>query len=81
MTIKFEVGQTYADRSACDHECVFAHTILRRTPKTVAIEVHGKIVTRGIFVYDGVEQIKPYGTYSMCAVLSADRTLARVEGK
>jgi hypothetical protein len=47
--------------------------ILGRTAKTVTIARHGKQVRRGIFVYNGVEQFKPFGTYSMCAIISADK--------
>jgi hypothetical protein len=28
---------------------------------------------RGVHVSDGVEHCKPHGTYSMCAIISADR--------
>jgi hypothetical protein len=28
---------------------------------------------RGAYVHDGVEHCEPHGTYSMCAVISADR--------
>ena len=69
---KFEIGQTYATRSICDHDTWFRFTILARTAKTVTIKVNGNIVRRGLTDYDGVEQFKPYGSYSMCAVIGAD---------
>ena len=28
---------------------------------------------RGVYVHDGVQHCKPHGTYSMCAIISADR--------
>ena len=28
---------------------------------------------RGVSVFDGVEQFKPFGTYSMCAIVRADK--------
>ena len=28
---QFQVGKTYATRSACDHDCIFSFTILART--------------------------------------------------
>jgi hypothetical protein len=71
--MKFEVGKTYATRSICDHDCIFSFVIRARTAKTVTVDVHGKTVKRGIQVYEGVEQFKPFGTYSMCAVISADK--------
>jgi hypothetical protein len=51
---------------------VFSFTILARTAKSVTVDVHGKTVRRGISVYEGVEQFKPFGSYSMCAIISAD---------
>jgi len=73
---QFRIGHTYYDRSACDHECIFEFTILARTAKTVTIEQRGKISKRGLSVYDGIEQFKPFGTYSMCTIISADREVA-----
>ena len=76
MTKQFQIGRTYFDRSACDYDCIFSFTILARTAKTVTIENHGKIPKRGLTVYDGVEQFKPFGTYSMCAIVRADKIAA-----
>jgi hypothetical protein len=70
---QFEVGKTYATRSIGDHECIFSFTILARTAKQVTVEVHGKIVKRGVNVWEGVEEFKPFGTYSMCAVIRATK--------
>lgn len=75
MSIQFQVGRTYYDRSACDCDTIFSFNILARTAKSVTIEVHGRTQRRGITVYDGVEQFKPFGTYSMCAVVCADKPL------
>ena len=72
MTTQFQVGKTYSTRSICDHECIFSFTILARTAKSVTVKVSGKIVRRGLTIYDGVEQFKPFGSYSMCAVIGAD---------
>lgn len=72
MTKQFQIGKTYATRSICDYDTWFAFTILGRTAKQVTVKVNGKIVRRGLSVYDGCEQFKPYGTYSMCAIIGAD---------
>ena len=72
----FEVGKTYATRSICDHDCIYSFTILSRTAKQVTVDVHGKTVRRGLSVADGVEQFKPFGSYSMCAIISADKQAA-----
>jgi len=73
MTTTFQVGRTYFDRSACDYDCVFKFTILDRTAKSVVVNVHGKTKRRGLSIYEGVEQFRPFGSYSMCAVVRADR--------
>jgi hypothetical protein len=74
----FQVGKTYFDRSLCDYDCIFSFTILGRTDKSVTVNVHGKTVRRALFVWDGAERFKPFGTYSMCAVVSADKELMSV---
>lgn len=76
MTTQFQIGRTYYDRSICDHECIFSFTILARTAKTITTKVSGKIVKRGLSTYEGVEQFKPFGTYSMCSVVNASRLSA-----
>jgi hypothetical protein len=73
MTMKFEVGKTYATRSICDSECVFSFTILGRTAKTVTTEVHGKVVRRGLSLWNGVEMFRPFGNYSMAAIITAEK--------
>jgi hypothetical protein len=70
----FQVGRTYFDRSACDHECIFRFTITGRTAKTVSYTTReGKVQRRGVTVWDGVEQFLPFGRYSMCAIVRADK--------
>jgi hypothetical protein len=75
MTKQFQVGQTYFDRSICDYNCIFSFTILARTAKSVTVNVHGNTVRRGLNVYNGVEQFKPFGSYSMCTIIGADKEL------
>ena len=72
-TTAFQTGTTYYTRSIGDHDCIFSFEILRRTAKTVRVQVNGKIVNRGLTIYEGVEQFKPFGNYSMCAIIRADR--------
>ncbi len=74
MTTTFEVGQTYATRSLCDHDCIFSFTILDRTAKSVFIDMNGKRVRKGLTIWNGVEQFRPFGTYSMCTIIGADKT-------
>lgn len=63
MTNTFQVGKTYCTRSMANYDTIFSFTIKARTAKTVTVEVHGKTVRRGIFVWDGIEQFKPFGNY------------------
>lgn len=72
-TCAFQVNRTYYDRSIGDWNCIFKFTILARTAKSVTVEVHGRTVKRGLKVRDDVEQFKPFGSYSMCSIVRADR--------
>jgi hypothetical protein len=72
----FEAGKSYATTSICDSECLYKFTVFARTAKSVTVEVDGKRVRRGLSVYNGIEQFKPFGSYSMCAIISADRVPA-----
>jgi hypothetical protein len=72
---QFEVGKTYACRSLGDYDCIHAFKILARTDKTITTttwSTGGQPVRRRISVWGGVERFKPFGSYSMCAVISAD---------
>ena len=66
----FEPGKTYYTRSICDWECIYAETIVSRTAKTIKT-AKGK--TFRVNVWNDTEQFKPNGSYSMCAVISADK--------
>ena len=73
MSVKqFEVGQTYMGRFASDYDSKAHFTILARTDQTVTTKVHGKEVRRRLSTYNGVEQFKPFGSYSMAMVIGAD---------
>lgn len=73
--IKFEAGKSYYDRSACNHDCIFAYTVKKRTPKTaVLIDAQGKEQRRKIYIYGNEEHIS-LGSYSMAPVLTAKNEL------
>ena len=76
MTNTFQVGRTYVTRSVCDYDTVISFTILSRTAKTVTVKGHGETVRRGISLWNGVEQFRPFGNYSMAAIISADKEAA-----
>ena len=71
---KFEVGHTYFDQYACDHETLSTIKIVKRTEKTVTFERHGK--TRRAKLYEDCngEYIIP-DHYSMACVYRAEREL------
>ena len=73
MTIQFEAGKTYYTRSVCDHDHIIRVKIVGRTAKTVKTD-KGK--TLRIYVYEGVERVKPWGSYSMAPIVGADRVAA-----
>lgn len=71
--IKFETGKTYKTRSVCDSDCVIEITIAKRTAKTI-ITTEGKRLR--VAVWEGVESVKPWGSYSMAPIVRADRVAA-----
>ena len=72
-TNTFKAGSTYSTRSVCDHNCIFSIEVVSRTAKTLRT-ADGK--TLRISIYDGVEQVKPCGSYSMAPIISADKEVA-----
>lgn len=77
VTKKFSPGATYAARSACDHECVWTFTVVKRTAKFVTlVDKWGEIVRVGVRVWNGIEFCSPLGVYSMSPSLSAERPVA-----
>lgn len=77
---KFEIGTTYTMSSACDHNCVWTYTVIKRTAATVTItdgtETRTCRISKDWSEYRGAETILPLGKYSMCPVLSADHIAA-----
>lgn len=72
----FEIGKTYSTHSICDHNCIFAYTVISRTAQTVKIkDDFGKVKTckiiKQLSEYRGSESIYPEGKYSMCPIISA----------
>ena len=78
-TKRFEVGMTYTCRSACDYDCVYRWTVVKRTDKSIWVSEHDRPpVRRAIKLIEvphmpAVEQAYPAGRYSMCPVIRADR--------
>lgn len=73
---QFEPGKTYWTRSICDHDCIISVKVISRTEKSIKTTISGEAKTFRIKVWDSVEQIKPWGNYSMCPIVGADRVAA-----
>lgn len=83
---KFEAGQVYMTRSACDYDCKFHYYIVKRTEKSVWVRSARQNADGSFTPYDGVtrravdshysdselEVIYPEGKYSMCPVLTPE---------
>jgi hypothetical protein len=67
--IKFEEHKTYATRSICDADHIIRITVARRTAKMIVTTEGQKL---RISEYNGVEQVKPWGSYSMAPIVGAD---------
>lgn len=80
-TKTFQVGQTYSGRFMSDWDTIASFTIISRTAKSIKTTVHGKVVTRRIGDWNGVEHFKPYGSYSMCMVIEAKDTDERIRAQ
>lgn len=76
----FKVGSIYSMRSVCDYNCIWSYEVVSRTAKRVKLaeigKLHTEILTRGLSVYEGVEQCSPLGSYSMSPILGADKAKA-----
>lgn len=75
MTKQFETGKTYSTRSICDSECIVSIEVVKRTAKRITVLAGGKTKVLGIGSYeiDGAEFVKPWGSYSMCPIITAAR--------
>lgn len=70
--MKFQTGKTYTTRSIVDSDTTISITVLRRTAKTIYVK--GDALTKQalrVWNYNGVEQVAPWGKYSMSPVVSA----------
>lgn len=74
---RFEVGRSYQARSAGDWNCIWTFKVTARTAKFVTLtEESGEVHRVGVKVWPGTgEWCKPFGTYSMCPVLRAERSV------
>ena len=75
MTTKFQVGKTYYTRMIGDSNLRVTAEVISRTAKTIRARVDGEseVKTFRVSEYRDVEQVKPYGSYSMAPIVSADK--------
>ena len=73
LVTKFIPGYTYSATSPCDHECVWTFTVVARTAKFVTIDDGEKLRRVGVKVSRDAEYALPFGSYSMCPVIRAER--------
>jgi len=71
----FETGKTYYTRSVADADTIVRVTVAKRTDKTIVTAGGDRLKIK---VWDDVEQVKPWGSYSMAPIVSADRMLEPV---
>lgn len=69
----FQPGQTYWTRSICDHDHIITVEVLSRTAKTIKAKTVRGIQTFRISQYNGVEQVMPWGRFSMAPIVDASR--------
>lgn len=69
----FQIGRTYTTRSVCDHDCVISVPVIARTAKTITTSMRGETKILRIAVRNGIELVKPWGTYSMAPIVTADQ--------
>jgi hypothetical protein len=76
-THTFQVGTTYTTRSACDSDCIFRFTVIKRTAKFITVlrdnGADGELIRVGVKTDDRGEWALPFGSYSMAPVIRADR--------
>lgn len=76
-TNAFQVGKTYAARSACNYDCIWRFTVTKRTFNFITLEEESGDVKRVKVFADtgGVEWAKPLGTFSMNPIIRADKEI------
>lgn len=72
--VQFEAGRSYSTRSIVDADHIITIEVLSRTAKTIRVRTSGgkEKTLRVAPGWDGVaERVKPWGSYSMCPIISA----------
>ena len=75
--LKFNVGQVYSTRSACDYDCIFSYIVVKRTDKSIWIQdirngkPTGEIERKKIQNYYSDAESVSLGNYSMAPIITA----------
>jgi hypothetical protein len=69
----FEAGKSYWTRSVCDADMIISITVVKRTSKFLTTTEGRRM---GVSIWQGVEIVKPWGSYSMAPTITADRVSA-----
>ena len=73
--MKFKAGNNYGARSTGDYDCVFEYSVIKRTDKSLWLQVQGELKRLKIHCSDGVEHVFPLGHYAFCPCLRADKEI------
>jgi len=73
MTIKFVAGHSYYGRSIGDADQIITIEVLSRTAQTIQAKTDRGLKKLRVKEHDGVEQVLPWGNYSMSPSVRADR--------
>ena len=77
MTQQFETGATYYARSICNDSCIFRMKVIKRTPKTLLVDVENfgqkRLKLKNLH---GAEMVEPLGSYSMSPIMTPDKKVA-----
>ena len=82
--LKFEAGNIYTCRSACNHDCLWHFRVVDRTKNTITILKDDekkpvvKRINKHLSELNGAESVYPLGNYSMAPVLSADDSAFKI---
>ena len=71
MENNFVVGKTYETRSACDHNCIFKATVIKKTVKTVTVNTMDGVKRCKVQEWNGEQFFYPLGQYSMAPIMRA----------
>jgi len=69
--MKFEAGKEYKTRSTCDADTLVTVEVISRTDKTIKAKTQQGVKTLRVSVFNGIECVKPWGSYSMAPIVRA----------